>query len=361
MIKYVPIFTEISSWNKEPFSNTGGTRLKNIYSPVDSNEKYFFKGSKKAKDGTLRYPMEFWSEIAASKIGQYFCFDILDYNIAYDENAIQKVGCISKSMIQNGNTLTEGIEYLRGYDRSYNPEKDEDRYTFDFINKSLFKFNIDLSEKEIIKIMIFDALIGNSDRHQENWGIITDYKKFFLEIESQLEKSKTWNGRLVLWYKNITFKGVRIKHLDKRSQGKKQSAYTLYAQSLISNKFSPIYDSGCCLGRENDENRITELISDENKLLKYIANGKAEIRFSEGRKPSHQEVLNFLLKEHPKLFLEIQSRIRKIFNENDLRQIVYNLDARLPQELKEHKLSDNRKELMIKLVTLRTRDFLNLK
>ena len=90
-------------------------------------------------------------------------------------------------------------------------------------------------------------------------------------------------------------------------------------------------------------------------------NGKAEIRFSEGRKPSHKDVLNFLLKEHPKLFLEIQSRIRKIFDENVLRQIVYNLDANLPQELKEHKLSDNRKELMIKLVTLRTRDFLNLK
>jgi hypothetical protein len=225
----------------------------------------------------------------------------------------------------------------------------------------LFKFNIELTEKEIIKIMIFDALIGNSDRHQENWGIITDYKKFFSEIESQIEKSKTWYGRLALKYKDFTVKAIRIKHFDKLNKGKNQSAYTLYAQSLISNKFSPIYDSGCCLGRENDEEKVIEYLKDETKLSKYISKGKSEIRFTEGPKPSHQEVLHFLLKEHPKLFLGIQSRIRKIFNENILRQIVYNIDANLPEELKEHKLSYNRKELMIKLITLRTRDFLNLK
>ncbi|WP_289043862.1 hypothetical protein [uncultured Olleya sp.] len=132
----IPKFIDITEWNKIPYSSTGGTRAKNIYVFPEDGKEYFFKGSKKLSDGTFKYKTEFWSEIVASKIGQMFEFDILDYNIGYDLNSEQKIGCLSKSMVEHTeNKLSEGIEFLRGYDSNYNPKKDEENYTFEFIKK----------------------------------------------------------------------------------------------------------------------------------------------------------------------------------------------------------------------------------
>ena len=47
MEQYTPTFTDISNWNKKPYSSTGGTRAKNIYIDLDKDQEYFFKGSKK--------------------------------------------------------------------------------------------------------------------------------------------------------------------------------------------------------------------------------------------------------------------------------------------------------------------------
>ena len=92
-------FTDISSWHKNVHLNTGGTRSKYIALHPDTNEEYFFKGSKETILGEIRYPTEFWSEIISSKIGKLLGFPMLDYNIAYDNKHKQGIGCISKSMI----------------------------------------------------------------------------------------------------------------------------------------------------------------------------------------------------------------------------------------------------------------------
>ena len=39
-------FTDISSWQKNIFYSTGGTRSKKIVIHPDTNDEYFFKGSK---------------------------------------------------------------------------------------------------------------------------------------------------------------------------------------------------------------------------------------------------------------------------------------------------------------------------
>lgn len=163
-------FTEISNWQKNVHYSTGGTRSKYIALNPDNNEEYFFKGSKETLDGEIRYPTEFWSEIVSSKIGQYLGFEMLDYNIAYYKNHKQKIGCLSKSMILHSeNKLTEGIAYLTGYDAKYIPEKHKKKYTFQFINKALVEFGLGQYVEKIIEIIVFDCIIGNSDRHQENW------------------------------------------------------------------------------------------------------------------------------------------------------------------------------------------------
>lgn len=49
--------------------------------------------------------------------------------------------------------------------------KNKPPITFEYIKKTLDIYNEEIY-KEIIKIIIFDALVGESDRHPDNWGII---------------------------------------------------------------------------------------------------------------------------------------------------------------------------------------------
>lgn len=37
-------------------------------------------------------------------------------------------------------------------------------------------------EKDFIEMLLFDAFIGQTDRHEENWGLIEKGKKYKLEL-----------------------------------------------------------------------------------------------------------------------------------------------------------------------------------
>src|SRR5690554_6838962 len=176
MNQFKATFTDVSEWNILHHFSTKGTRSKEIIVSPEIQEQYFFKGSKETPEGEIRYKEEFWSEIVSSKVGQWLGFNMLDYNIAYNENSKQKIGCISKSMVDLSiNELKEGVNYLTGFDENYNPDSKEDqkKYTFEFICEALKHHQLEEYIKNIVSIIIFDSIVGNSDRHQENWGIIT--------------------------------------------------------------------------------------------------------------------------------------------------------------------------------------------
>jgi len=90
----------------------------------------------------------------------------LRYDIAFNS---KEIGCISESMTQEGvNKLTEGVSYLTGYDTTYNPKdkNSKKQYTFQLIFEALGFFQLSRFAENIIQIIIFDSIIGNSDRHQ---------------------------------------------------------------------------------------------------------------------------------------------------------------------------------------------------
>lgn len=332
-------FYDITEWNEKPFFNTKGTRNKCVVSEPITDNVYFFKTSmlKEGKD----YKTEFWSEIIASKVGKLLGFNVLDYNIA---KHAQEVGCISKSMVDDGECLTEGVSLLTGYDNTYHPENKESYslYTFHFIKAAIDSFNLSNNIEDIIKTIIFDALIGNSDRHQENWGFITPYQ----------EQTFTSNEA-------INFL-VKLKHGFKQIQDfiqskniKESNIKSIQLKILqINGIFAPIYDSGCCLAREKTEEAVKQMLTNKVMFDSFINRGKSEIRWGEkGEKLNHFELVKRIRNEYSNI---VDSTIEDVvlrFDIEQIRDIVFNIDNSLPDNLKEeHSLSIMRKELICRLL-----------
>lgn len=338
-------FTDISEWQKNIQYNTGGSRSKYIAIHPENNDAYFFKGSKETMDGEIRYVTEFWSEIVSSKVGQSLGFPLLDYNIAFDKNHKQKVGCLSKSMIESSSsTLTEGKTYLTGYNYRYNPDEDKKDYTFQFIIEALKKFKLEKYVENIIEIIVFDSIIGNSDRHQENWGIITDRDNIIIEIKRDKIDRRLLN-KLTDWI----------------AKSNTDAPPKFIYQTGAKYRFAPIYDSGCCLGREHTDERVDKILKDDIMLEAYINKGTSEIHWEGiGKKSNHFELIEFLFQIYPNQIRSIINRTQSNYKADKIKKIIDDIDKNLPDELINFKLSEQRKELMYKLVTLRTRKLFQL-
>ena len=303
MKKYTATYTDVTDWNFLVYQNTTGSRSKKIVVNPASEDEYFFKGSKELATGEIKFPTEFWSEIISSKIGQYLEFNILDYNIGYNKDGTQKIGCLSKSMVSNSiNKLTEGKVYLTGFDSTYNPDKDKKKYTFQFIRETLADFNYENYIPNLLEIIVFDAVIGNSDRHQENWGVITNFEQTIQEIDEALKNPK--NKRLTRW--GLRFSKI-LTHAQvekfKNNQFKNRKSDLLLESNVINNNFSAIYDSGCCLGRELLDERVNKMLLDKQMLESYIRKGTSEIHWNGlDNKQNHFDLIK-LRPLHGKLFI----------------------------------------------------------
>jgi hypothetical protein len=337
----------ISEWNEQSWWNTGGTRDKKIYLNPEDGELYYFKQS--FKKNQRDYKHEFWSEIIASEIGELLGFDILPYHIAIRGNV---VGCISKSMInQATEELIEGGKYLQAFDNTFKPEnvKERDKYTFQLISEALVSFKKEKHLKGLIETIVFDALIGNSDRHQENWAIINIHSKISEGISidakaietKEIDKISSWTQKIIKFV--YTVKGKIRPEIEK-------SRFMLPTNTRI----APIYDSGCSFGRELDDERVTQILNNEQEIQKYIAKGLSEIHW-QSNKISHFELVKKLLEmEGLKEFvLDSLKRITEQFDPKKVEQIVLNIDKEIIDLGDINFLPKERKELVLKLLSLR--------
>lgn len=334
-------FYNITTWDEKLYYQTGGTRNKVIVEDPKSHAEYYFKTSLKreAKD----YKYEFWSEIIASEVGSILGFDMLKYDIAFNRG---EMGCISKSMVTKGkNKLTEGISYLTGYDTTYNPDDKESKkqYTFQLISKTLEYFQLSHYIEKIIEIIILDSIIGNGDRHQENWGIITEYSEVIKMLEDIAQKNVKG------FFEKTLFALLGISSKEKS----KETVKLLNELHLkMPGQFSQIYDSGSCLGRELEDDKMKQMMSDQFMLDAYIKRGVSEIHW-EGKKLTHFELINEINKLYPELVKKIIQRVKEKYNVITIKECIENIDLKLPDELKKYKLPVERKEFVIKLIALR--------
>lgn len=238
-----------------------GAREKSLYnSPDDVSEYPFLKPSFSYlfKESFYRYPEQFWVEIIAYKIGCLMGVKVPPVFVASrkDSDAVTCGALIEWFYDVNSGDF---ISYHDGGDLFGLIIEDFDHKLGTKHNlKDIFSIFKGIERLEgtfidsrwiddWIKIIIFDSLIGNTDRHQNNWGII--YK---------INKNK---------------------------------------QREVS--LSPAFDNGTSSGYEILDRKFVNFKS-KDVLQRYIDRGRHHIRFAVGgERLGHFEAIDLLFSKFP--------------------------------------------------------------
>ena len=204
-----------------------------------------------------------------------------------------RIGSMSYNIINKMSTsLTEGVELIQAKYPFYNKDKlmddrTNEKYSIQMINKSL---NFQEEKKEILKMMIFDCLIGNSDRHHSNWAEIStmDYKD---------------NYFIFHWY------------------------------------ISPLYDNGSSLCAYVNENDIESILKDKIRFEALInTKSKSAIGWNNKRPIRHFELLQHLKSNFYNETFEYVNIIKKKINGENIDKILNEFDKNI--------ISENMKKLI---------------
>jgi len=138
-----------------------------------------------AKTAEKWYPVESITEYTINKLGE---------TLGLKMNTTKLVVCngqirfLSEYFLNTNELLIHGAEICGDYlnDRDFADEIAKNKvvarelFTFELICKALdnrFKSHSLDIKRELVKMIVFDCLLGNNDRHFYNWGVITNTKK----------------------------------------------------------------------------------------------------------------------------------------------------------------------------------------
>lgn len=263
MEKY-PIKLPVNDFTFLPdYSNAKGSRVKKFVVDTEGN-KAFFK-----YEGIGYLVSEACSEKMSYEIAKVLGYKCARIELARDHEGI--LGILNYLFVDS--TSTENIVHIDAVsylNRGGNERKSF--YTISNIKKTLDQLDQNLFES-FIKIMIFDALIGEQDRHEENWGI------------------------------------------------------------TISNdcySFSHFYDNGCSLLRYfKDELFAEKYYSGRKDFNAYIRNSKTMIYKENNQKRyKHFELIDYLYQNYPTIVQEELVNLKKLTDEK-----INSIVNKIPDEL----------------------------
>ncbi|WP_330924455.1 hypothetical protein [Candidatus Sororendozoicomonas aggregata] len=217
------------------------------------NQRYLFKEAiKSAKDSRKpRHPDQYWAEIIAFKIGRLMKLPVPPAFVAINSETGEPGSVIEWFLGYQPDIkerFTPGGDHMQALIDDYDREKGRLHNL-----ETIIKFSRALGRNKTLShnwqeywglCLCYDAVIGNTDRHQENWGVIWNE-----------------NGSLA--------------------------------------RFTPYFDNGTSLGHELFEKKFRQFTTDENGLRAYINNGRHHMKWSlssERRLPLIDGVFDFCMK-----------------------------------------------------------------
>lgn len=232
---------DVSSWEVDENRQVSGTREKYWLIHPETEQRFLFKIPKENTG-------EAWAEKIASEVGKAMGLSIMDVNLAKRDNTVAVLAA---------NFINKQEELFEGGDLFFTVADDFDRYNlkhYDFFNviNVLSEFQLD---RDFIKIPIFDAFIGNQDRHCDNWGIIDS-----------------------------------------------KNGYSI----------APIYDSGASLGFQLKEERINLMFKDSNMLRAFNDRSQSMIGLPDKKRPRFLDLLPVIRQYYPTEVRESIYLINKI-------------------------------------------------
>ncbi|MCM3389222.1 HipA domain-containing protein [Ureibacillus chungkukjangi] len=315
---YYPI-VNISGWKYENI-NVSGSKEKRWYRSFDKNQLALYKlPVSMTSDNPLdegESTGEAWSEKICSEMGNYMGFSTHQVDIGallIDDESIEYYGLNGKNAMngtevygalcwsfldETKDSLVEGADMIMDFDETYDRDilkGKHEIYNFDLLYRLFYENGI---LDNLFQMIIFDTLIGNTDRHQDNFGVIRD-------------------------------------------------------EETGQQRFAPFYDNSSSLGREMKESRIKLMLRDEKMFNSYIYGKKSStlIRWEDTWTKNKLNIIEFYDKVKILYPKEINRYLSNVANLTD--DILENIIYKVPPIV----MSETKKELVYKILKTR-RDYI---
>lgn len=180
---------------------------------------------------------------------------------------------MSYNILKENEELIEGISLINLKYPNYNPEKlfdskKKEYYSLEMIMKSLDE--VENLKSSFLRVMFFDYIIGNTDRHQSNWGVIKNNEDII--------------------------------------------------------KLAPVYDNGSSLCAYVREEKIQEFLGNDTYKFNSLVNTKSRSRIRidkfAKKEPTHLEVMKYLKENMNKEFNRNLKIINEKINEENINSIL---------------------------------------
>ena len=251
---------------------------------MGSKDKFWYLHPKVEEgDWLFKYPRrntgEHWAEKIAAEVAALLGIQHARVELAVFE---EDKGSVTKSFSQEGQELIHGNQMLaravHGYDRRRRFHQSS--HTLANIWQVMDRIFVESEDAEQAKLylaeyVILDALIGNTDRHHENWGILRE------------RKDDHWEGFV-----------------------------------------APSFDHASSLGRELQDTRRARILA-EDRIGDYVEKGRGAIYWLEDdrRGPSPLELVRRATRNYSDLFRPALTKLEKLDERS-----VDNLVNRVPSD-----------------------------
>ena len=146
---------------------------------MGSKDKFWYKQPEEDGNWLFKYPQpntgQHWAEKIAAEVAELL--QILHAKVELATFREQR-GSVTESFARGGRSLYHGNQLLEGVVYGYDPAKEfhQSSHTLENIWKVMDRVfegreSAKRAKLRIAEYLVLDALIGNTDRHHENWGI----------------------------------------------------------------------------------------------------------------------------------------------------------------------------------------------